>query len=244
MTQEPLSELTHARLRRASTATISTILLRHGLRGQYVQGVHPLGGSATRMVGPAFTLRYIPAREDLDGPEAFQDRAHPQRVAVENCPPGHVLVMDCRRDASAASAGSILLTRLQVRGCAGVVSDAGVRDAEGCKALDMPIFCTGPSAPTNLTRHHALDVQVPIGCGSAPVFPGDIMVGDGDGVIVIPRHLADVVAEASEAMEAYEDFVLLEIKAGRPVIGTYPPDDEAKDRYAEYRAGRYTPGGS
>lgn len=239
---QPLDDLTSKRLENASTATISTILLRYGLRNQYVQGALPLGGTAKRMLGPAFTLRYIPAREDLDVGEAFRDRQHPQRVAVETCPPGHVLVMDCRRDSSAASAGSILLTRLQVRGCAGVVSDAGVRDVEGALALDLPVYCTGPSAPTNLARHHAVDIDVPIGCGGAPVYPGDIMVGDCDGVVVIPRHIVEAVAEAAEAMEAFEDFAIREVRSGRPVIGTYPPDADTEARYADYLAGRYTPG--
>lgn len=239
---QPLDDLTTKRLERASTATISTILLRHGLRNQYVQGALPLGGAAKRMLGPAFTLRYIPAREDLDVAEAFRDRSHPQRVAVETCPPGHVLVMDCRRDSTAASAGSILLTRLEVRGCAGLVSDAGVRDVESALELELPIYCAGPSAPTNLARHHAVDIDVPIGCGGAPVYPGDIIMGDCDGVVVIPRHLAGAVAEAAEMMEAFEDFAIREIRAGRPVIGTYPPDAETEARYGEYRAGRYTPG--
>ncbi len=237
-----LWDITRDRLRAASTATVATLLHKRGLRNQYVQGVRPLVPPDRVMVGRAFTLRHIPAREDVDVVEAFRDPGHPQRVAVESVPPGAVLVMDCRRDASAASAGSILLTRLAVRGCAGVVTDAGVRDAAGIAALDLPCFCAGPSAPTNLARHHAVDVNVPIGCGGAPVYPGDVVVGDGDGVIVIPAHLADEVAAEAGPMEAFEAFAIAEVRAGRPVIGTYPPDDGTRARYAAYQRGEYAPG--
>lgn len=236
-----LDPTTVARLKRASTASVATLLHKRGFRNQYVQGVRRLGSQAERMVGPAFTLRYIPAREDLDVVEAFRDPGHPQRVAVETVPPGHVLVMDGRRDATAASLGSILFTRLQIRGCAGVVTDAGARDADAIAAMSTPCFAAGPSAPTNLSRHHALDIGQPIGCGGAPVYPGDVMCGDGDGVIVIPRHLADEIAAEAAGMEAFEDFVLLEIEAGRPVIGTYPPDDATKARFEAYQRGEYTP---
>ena len=238
----PLDPVTLARLKRASTPSIATLLHKRGFRNQYIQGVKRLGAEGERMVGPAFTLRYIPAREDLDVLEAFRDPGHPQRVAVETVPPGHVLVMDCRRDASAASLGSILFTRLEVRGCAGVVTDGGVRDADPISAMDTPCFAAGPSAPTNLSKHHAVDIGLPIGCGSAPVFPGDILVGDGDGVIVIPAHLADEIAEEAAGMEAFEDFVLLEVQAGAPVIGTYPANDATKARFEAYKAGTYMPG--
>lgn len=235
-----IDEMTLARLKRASTPSIATLLHKRGFRNQYIQGVSRLGDQP-RMVGPAFTLRYIPAREDLDVVEAFRDPSHPQRVAVETVPPGHVLVMDCRRDDSAASLGSILFTRLQVRGCAGVVTDGGVRDAEPISAMQTPCFAGKPSAPTNLTKHHAVDIGLPIGCGGAPVFPGDILVGDGDGVIVIPAALARDIAEEAAGMEAFEDFVLLEIQAGRPVIGTYPPNEQTLARFEAYKRGEYTP---
>jgi len=170
-----------------STASIATMLYKRGLRNQYVQGVARLNAKAERMVGPAFTLRYIPAREDLNPVSVFKDPDHPQRRAVEDIPAGHVLVMDCRQDASAASAGSILATRLEIRGCAGIVTDGGLRDAEDIGNLDMPSFCSKPSAPTNLTKHQALDINVPIGCGTVAVFPGDIAVGDFDGVVIAKR---------------------------------------------------------
>ncbi|WP_289155196.1 ribonuclease activity regulator RraA [uncultured Salipiger sp.] len=231
-----LSDETKARLKRISTASIATQLYKRGLRNQFIQGVVPVAPKAERMVGQAFTLRYIPAREDRNTLEVFRNPDHPQRVAVETCPPGQILVMDARQDASAATAGSILVTRMAVRGCAGVVSDGGFRDAEGIGDLDMPAFYAGPSAPTNLTKHEALDINVPIGCGGVAVFPGDVLVGDRDGVMVIPAHLADEIAEVCAGMEAFEDFVLEEVLAGTPIIGLYPcTKDENQKKFEAWR---------
>lgn len=237
----PLHPETLRRLGQVSTATVATLLYKRGYRNCYVQGVSGLGLGGTRMVGPAFTLRYIPAREDTDPIEAFREPDHPQRVAVETCPAGAVLVMDCRQDASAASAGSILLTRLMVRGGAGVVTDGGIRDADGAAALDMPVFAAKPSAPTNLTKHHAVDIDVPIGCGGVAVYPGDIVLGDGDGVMIIPRHLADDIAAEAIPMEAFEDFVLEEVHRGVPIIGLYPATDPAtKERFEAWQTQKGT----
>ncbi|MEM7277355.1 MAG: ribonuclease activity regulator RraA [Pseudomonadota bacterium] len=218
-------------LENTSTASLATLLFKRGLRNQYVQNVARLNASAKRMVGPVFTLRHIPAREDLNGIEVFRDPDHPQRRAVEEIPADHILVMDCRQDASAASAGSILATRLQVRGCAGLVTDGGLRDSEEITKLDMPAFCTKPSAPTNLTKHQALDLNVPIGCGGVAVFPGDIAVGDGDGVMIIPAEIADEIAAEAKSMEAYEAWVTAEVEAGASIIGLYPMNDETRARF-------------
>lgn len=218
-------------LKRTSTASIATLLYKRGLRNQFIQGVSRLNPARDRMVGPVFTLRYIPAREDLNPISVFQDPGHPQRRAVEDIPQGHVLVMDCRQDASAASAGSILATRLQVRGCAGIVTDGGLRDVDDIGALDMPSFCAKPSAPTNLTKHQALDLNVPIGCGSVAVFPGDVAVGDGDGVIIIPAEYVDEIAAEAEGMEGYEAWVMEQVLAGASIIGLYPMNAETRARY-------------
>ncbi len=237
MTEYTLSHDTRDQLKRASTASIASQLYKRGLRNQFIQGVRPVTPKAERMVAQAFTLRYIPAREDRNPMEVFQNPEHPQRVAVETCPPDHVLVMDGRKDASAATAGSILVTRMAVRGCAGLVTDGGLRDADGIGALDMPTFFAGPSAPTNLTKHEALDINVPIGCGDVAVFPGDVIVGDGDGVMVIPAHLADEIAEACAGMESFEDFVLEEVQAGNSIIGLYPcTKEENQKKYDAWRA--------
>ena len=231
-----MNEETRRILEKTSSASIATMLYKRGLRNQFVQNVSRLNPAWDRMVGPVYTLRYIPAREDLNPVDVFRDPGHPQRRAVEEIPEGHVLVMDCRLDASAASAGSILATRLAIRGCAGVVTDGGLRDAEEIARLDMPSFCARPSAPTNLTRHQALDLNVPIGCGGVAVFPGDIAVGDGDGVIIIPAELADEIAAEAKGMEKYEAWVVDQVKAGASIIGLYPMNDETRARYESWLA--------
>lgn len=232
MSDYVLGETTRDRLMRASTASIATALFKRGLRSQVIQGSLPVSRKPRNMVGQAFTLRYIPAREDRNPISVFRNEDHPQRAAIEQCPPDQVLVIDSRKDPRAASAGSILVTRLQVRGCAGVVTDGGFRDAETIGTLDIPAFHVRPSAPTNLTLHEAIDIDVPIGCGDAPVFPGDVIVGDGDGVIVIPSHLADEIGRECAEMESFEAFVWESVHAGQSIIGLYPPTrDEILKRY-------------
>ena len=222
---------TKAQLLKTSTPTIATILFKLGLKNQFIQDVKPLALGKSNMVGEAYTLRYIPAREDLNPITVFKNPKHPQRIAVEECPMGSVLVMDSRKSARAASAGSILITRLMVRGAAGVVTDGGFRDSGIIADLDFPAFHKTPSAPTNLTLNQALDINVPIGCGDVAVFPGDVIVGDDDGVMVIPAHLADDVANQAQKMEAYEAYVTEKVLEGRPIIGLYPltSKDNIKD---------------
>ena len=231
-----LSDATRAKLATVSTATLCTALFKRGLRNQFIQDVRPLKAKSKVMVGEAFTLRYIPAREDLNPLSVFQDRAHPQRKAVEECPPGAVFVIDSRKDPRAASAGSILVSRLMVRGVAGVVTDGGFRDSPEIAELDIPAYHNRPSAPTNLTHHQALDINVPIGCGDVAVFPGDVVVGDGEGVIVIPAHLADEIADEAVEMTAFEDFVTEQVLGGRSILGLYPPTEEqSKIDFAAWR---------
>ncbi len=220
-----LSNETRTKLKGVSTATLCTALFKRGLRNQFIQDVRPLKFKGENMVGEAFTLRYIPAREDLNPITVFQDRSHPQRKAVEECPEGAVFVIDSRKDARAASAGSILVTRLMVRGVAGVVTDGGFRDSPEIAELAIPAYHHRPSAPTNLTLHQALDINVPIGCGDVPVFPGDVIVGDGEGVIVIPAAIADEIATEAVEMTAFEDFVLEQVQGGRSILGLYPATD-------------------
>src|SRR3974390_720286 len=171
-----LSDATRNKLKTVSTATVSTALFKRGFRIQCIQGVHPLSANQPTMVGEAFTLRYMPAREDLNKLDVFRDRSHPQRKAIEDCPAGSVLVMDSRKDARAASAGAILVTRLMQRRVAGVVTDGGFRDSAEIAKLGFPAYHQRPSAPTNLTLHQAIEINVPIGCGHAPVFPGDVFL--------------------------------------------------------------------
>jgi regulator of RNase E activity RraA len=217
---------TKEKLLHVSTATLCTALFKRGLRNQFIQDVRPLNPALPNMVGEAFTLRYIPAREDLNPISAFQNRDHPQRKAVEECPAGAVFVIDSRKDARAASAGSILVSRLMKRGVAGVVTDGGFRDSPEIARLPIPAYHNRPSAPTNLTLHQALDINVPIGCGDVAVFPRDVVVGDGEGVIVIPAAIADEVADEAIEMTAFEDFVTEKVLEGRSILGLYPPTDE------------------
>jgi regulator of RNase E activity RraA len=222
-----LDTQTRDQLKTVSTATLCTALFKRGLRNQFIQNVHPVGQSQTEnMVGEAFTLRYIPAREDLNPITVFQNHAHPQRKAVEDCPPGAVMVIDSRKDARAASAGSILVSRLMVRGVAGIVTDGGFRDSPEIGALAIPAYHQRPSAPTNLTIHQALDINMPIGCGDVAVFPGDVMVGDKEGVVVIPAGIAGEIAAEAVEMTAFEDFVTEEVLKGRSILGLYPPTQE------------------
>lgn len=228
---------TREKLMGVSTATLCTALFKRGLRNQFIQDVQPLAPGKPNMVGPAFTLRYIPAREDLNPITVFNDRAHPQRKAVEECPPGAVFVIDSRKNPRAASAGSILVTRLMKRGVAGIVTDGGFRDAPEIAKLAMPSYHQRPSAPTNLTLHQALDINVPIGCGDAPVWPGDIVVGDSEGVVVIPAAIADEIAAEAHEMTAFEDFVTEKVNEGQSILGLYPPTDEAnRTAFAAWRA--------
>jgi len=221
-----MKSISREKLKKVSTATIATILYKRGLRNQFIQEVKPLKKLTSNMVGEAFTLRYIPAREDLNQIEVFRNSDHPQRRAVETCPAGAVLIIDSRKSARAASAGSILVSRLMVRGVAGVVTDGGFRDADLIAELDIPSYHQRPTAPTNLTLNQALDINVPIGCGDVAVFPGDVIVGDNDGVMVIPSEIADEVAEEGTKMTLFEDYVTEKVLEGHTIIGLYPATDE------------------
>jgi regulator of RNase E activity RraA len=181
-------------------------------------------------------MRNIPSREDLDQLSAFENPEHPQRKAIESAPPGHVLVLDCRGEKRVASGGQILTTRLQKRGVAGLVSDGPVRDSGAISRMDFPVFCAGGSAPLNLIRHHAIDLNVPIGCGGVAVYPGDVIVGDDEGVVVIPQHLADEVAEQAVEQEKMEAFILERVQGGAKLAGTYPPNDDTKAAFAVVKA--------
>jgi regulator of RNase E activity RraA len=222
-----MKDATRTLLMKVSVATLCTALFKRGLRRQFIQNVQRLNPKLPNMVGEAYTLRYMPAREDLNTIDVFKDRAHPQRKAVEECPSGAVMVIDCRGDARAASAGGILVTRLMKRGVAGIVTDGGFRDSPDIAQLPFPAYHQRPSPPTNLTLFQAIDINVPVGCGEAPVFPGDVIVGDAEGVIVIPAHLADEVAAEATEMTAFEDFVQERVMAGQSILGLYPPTDEA-----------------
>jgi regulator of RNase E activity RraA len=226
------------KLRHISVATLATALFKRGLRNQVIQDVRPVAAApkGRNMVGPAFTLRYMPAREDRNQLDVFRNPEHPQRHAIETCPPGSVLVMDSRKDAQMASAGDILVTRLMMRGGEGIVTDGGFRDAINIGELEMAAYHKRPASPTNLTKNEAIDINVPIGCGDAPVFPGDIVVGDDESVIILPAHLAEELAQEATEMTAYEDFVVEQVRAGASIVGLYPATQEENlDKFAAWR---------
>lgn len=231
---EPLRPEVFAALRQVSTATLTTQLFARGLRNTFIRGARLMSSMDERMVGEAFTLRYIPAREDLDVLSVFEDRNHPQRVAIESVPAGGVLVIGSMGETHAASLGHILATRLFLRRAAGIVTDGVVRDSPEIADLTLPVFAAGAAATTNLALLHAADVQVPIGCGGVAVYPGDIIVGDREGVVCVPRYLAEEVAFAALGQEQLEGFLLERIERGAPLFGTYPPDEATRAAYESW----------
>ena len=217
-----ISENVISKYKNISTATIATCLFKRGFRNQFIQNVVPIHSCENNMIGTAYTLRYIPAREDLNSIEVFKDSKHLQRVAIEECPINSVLIIDSRKDARAASAGSILISRLRQKGVSGIVTDGGFRDTQEISDLEYPAYHQRPSAPTNLTLHHAIAINEPIACGDVAVFPNDLIIGDKDGVIVIPKHLAEEIADEALEMNIYEEFVLFKLTQGEKIIGLYP----------------------
>ena len=219
------------KLKMASTATLTSVLRNKGLHNTFMHNVLPLESDA-RMVGRAFTLRYIPAREDLDE-VPLDNLKDVQRIGIEQIGAGDVLVIDARGDTRAGTMGSILAARIQMRGCTGVVTDGAYRDSPTIAASGLPAYAAAMNAHTNKTVHHPSEIQVPIACGGVAVFPGDLLVGDQEGVVVIPAHLAAAVAAEAEEMEQKERFIMEKIRSGASIVGTYPPDEAT---LAEYRA--------
>lgn len=220
------------RLRNVSTATLCTQLLSRGLRNPFMEGPRPLHEGPS-MVGVAFTLRYVPAREDIGISSHYDNETNVQRLAVEEITEGDILVIDARGVPNAGTMGNILATRLRKLGAAGLVSDGPIRDSGAMAAVGMPIFAPGGNARLSSVLHHPVDMQVPVGCGGVLVLPGDVLVGDEDGVVVIPRDWADEVSRAAVAQENLEAFTLQAIEGGRPLGGVYPAGDEF---LAEYHA--------
>lgn len=217
-----------------SVATVTMQLLKRGVRNISMAGVRPMNDPAEKLIGPAYTLRYVPQREDLSTPEALGGADYPPRVAIESAPEGSVLVIDGRGLADIAVVGDLLVERLKIRGVAGVVSDGGVRDCAEALAVGMPLYAAGPAAPASIAGHAAADIETPVACGGVAVFPGDVIMGDGDGVVVIPQALAADVAKDGVEQERYERFAKKKIKEGSPVPGVYPPNDETKAEYAKW----------
>ncbi len=234
-----LSEKTRQALMRVATSTLTGALNRRGLRSMYMQDVWPIKEGIPRMVGLAFTMRFIPSREDKDGPNAKGPRSNIQPQAMETCPPGYVLVVDSRGDPRAASAGDLYVGRLKARGCAGIVTDGGLRDSDGILKTGLPAYCRRPSSPPSPIAHHPVDLNLPIGCGGVAVYPGDVIVGDADGVVVVPPDIIDDVAEEALATTLYEEFAEEEVASGRSLTGLFPvAGEEAKRDFEAWRKRR------
>ncbi len=217
-----------------STATLTTQLFKRGFRNTFLAGVAPVNAENASFAAPAFTLRYIPAREDVAVPEVWADREYPQRKAIETAPAGWALVIDAMGDTRSGSVGDILIKRLQVRGVAAVITDGALRDTPVIKDMKYPAFCTGAAAPASVATLYAADLQQPIGCAGVAVFPGDILVGDAEGVVAVPRHLAEEVARDAVEQERLERFVHARIEQGHSTFGTYPPNQETLAEYDKW----------
>jgi regulator of RNase E activity RraA len=224
--------------RRVSTATLTSQLQKRGFANTFMYGVQPLRPTL-RLAGQAFTLRYIPGREDLEPPGETDNRTSKQRLAVESVGPGDVLVIDARGDTRAATLGEILAARIMQRGAAGIVTDGAFRDTPSIRTLALPTYAGGQSPYVSTKIHHPQDINVPIGCGGVAVVPGDLIVGDGEGVVAIPRAIAEEVIQAAYEQDQREEFILDKILHGSSILGVYPPDEHT---LAEYEVWKRTSG--
>jgi len=217
-------------LKGVSTATITTVLLKQGLRNIWMRGPRPQREGQERLVGPAFTLRFIPAREDLATPEAW---ASPRstRAAIEAMPPGCLVVAGAKGVADAAIFGDILCARMVKRGVAGLVTDGVMRDVAGVRATGLPIWSQGVAAPPSVAGLIFAGWQDPIGCGGVAIYPNDIIVADQDGAVVVPAALAEFVAAAGPEQERLEAWIMGEVEKGAALPGLYPPNAETRARY-------------
>lgn len=232
-----LSQEAFDKLRQTSTATLTSQLLKRGFRNTFIPGLQVLRPDL-RMVGYAFTLRYVPAREDSGFEVNYDNETNVQRLAVEAVGENDVLVIDARGDIRAASFGHILATRIMNRGAAGLVSDGGLRDTPAFRKLNLPSYVKAPHATTSSVIHHPVDMNVPVGCGGVLVMPDDVVVGDAEGVVVIPAQVAESVAHDAFDQERLEEFVLERVRAGASIKGVYPPDVRTMAEYSKWRSQR------
>ncbi len=223
---------------RASTASLTAQLIKRGLRTRGISNIAPVNPATPRLFGPAYTLRYIPMREDLATGEAMADPENPQRKSIELVPPGHVLIVDTQGMDVSGTFGDILIARLQMRGVAGVVSDGPMRDIAELKKMDFPVFARGSAAPPSYASMIAADAQIPIGCGGVAVFPGDIVIGDADGVVILPAAIAQEVARNAVEQDQLEAYVRMRVEGGDSIVGVYPPNEETKAAYRAWLAKR------
>jgi regulator of RNase E activity RraA len=221
-----------AALKDVPTAAITGQLLKkHGLRYQAIRGVVPLDQNNCRFVGPAYTLRYVPQREDLNMSTDLGSPGSVVLAALEGIPAGAVLVLDMQKNSAVGALGDVLVSQLIHSGVAGLVADGGMRDVVQLRKLGLPIYCSGPAAPPSPAGLMPADVQTLIGCGGVAVFPGDFIIADEDGVVVLPTHLAIEVAENGTKKERQDNWIQQQVAAGSGVRGYYPPSEETLARY-------------
>ena len=226
----PLEQKIAEQLAGVSTATLTTVLLKKGLRNVWLRGTRPLSPGQPRVVGRAFTLRFVPAREDLATPESWSSPIS-TRAAIEAMPAGCVAVVDAMGVTDAGIFGDILCSRMNRRGVAALVTDGVVRDVAGVLASGLPVWCQGVAAPPSVAGLTFVGWQEPVGCGGVAVLPNDVIVVDADGAVLIPAALLEQVVDASVEQERLEGWIMREVETGAPLPGLYPPNAENRARY-------------
>jgi regulator of RNase E activity RraA len=238
---EPLPPGVLDTLKHVSSGSLTTQLFKRGLRQCFLVGLKPMNATMARFVGEAFTMRLIPAREDIDTYSTLTPHPNPDNLqweAVDQIKAGQVLVIDARNEIRAGTCGSILIAHMMVKGCAAIVTDGALRDGIEISQMHFPAYARQVTGTSRLSYHRVADLQVPVSCADVAVYPGDILVGDGNGVTVIPRHLAQEVARDSAQQDRFENYLSLRILAGDRLYGTYPPNAQARaDFEAWERAG-------
>lgn len=217
-----------------TTATLTTLLLKKGLRNVWIRGAQPLREGQPRLVGRAFTLRFVPAREDLATPESWSS-PRSTRAAIEAMPAGCIAVVDAMGVVDAGIFGDILCERMHRRGVAGLVTDGVVRDRAGVLDTGLPVWCRGAAAPPSVAGLTFVNWQEPVGCGGVAVFPDDLIVVDADGAVVVPAALVDDITAAAAEQERLEGWIMEQVRSGESLPGLYPPNDENKARYDAYK---------
>jgi regulator of RNase E activity RraA len=231
-----LSDIIDA-LKPVSTATITTVLIKHGLRRVWMRGTRPIRSGQPRTVGRAFTLRFIPAREDLATPASWSS-PRSTRAAIEEAPPGCVMVADAMGVTDAGIFGDILCARIKQRGVAGLVTDGAVRDMAGVLNTGLSVWCQGAAAPPSVSALTFVNWQEPIGCGGVAVYPDDIVVVDDDGAVLIPAALVEEVVRVAPEQERMETWIMDEVTNGAKLPGLYPPNEDNLKRYKDWASGR------
>jgi regulator of RNase E activity RraA len=236
-THLPLDPKLAQTLSTVSTATITTVLLKKGLRNVWLRGPKPLRPGQKRLVGRAFTMRFVPAREDLATPESWSS-PRSTRAAIEDMPSGCITVVDAMGVTDAGIFGDILCARMAKRGVAALVTDGVLRDVAGVTGTGLPVWCQGWAAPPSVAGLTFVNWQEPIACGGVAIFPDDVIMADDDGAVVIPQKLVEEVAELAHEQERMEEWIMSEVDKGAALPGLYPPNADNKARYEQWRKGR------